>query len=252
LAWNDKLKGRRHLTLFVTSILIVGVLTMNLLQSHQKAAEERDRSSADLTREAAAKLDGERLRDAVTEVGRMTKLNTDLQNRLLATSAKIASMSSHTYDQLTGGNTYPEVTPIFFGTSKGYALFMTGVGSAPIVDARYSLALGEPPISLSQEELKKMTEDNLTGAMASTEKSLGTIPWRTGRILQDYIFPTIGGPNIYRIGIRATNGQYLERLEVRFAPNVPGGWQYRDEIRRDIGISKYGTVILKKMSSWQP
>jgi len=96
----------RHKISYVAAFVLAGALSVVLIV---KISNENTAASRDLA-DALSQL-----RNSMSEIARMTNLNTQLQEKLLVSSSKIADLSKENLEQITGAKGYCTVFPMITG-----------------------------------------------------------------------------------------------------------------------------------------
>jgi len=177
--------------------------------------------------QASAGLAGslERLRESSEEIARVQRLNTELQQRLLESNDTIRTLSQQNLDQLTGGSSYPIITPLPTLTEPNtFRLVMSIVGENTLWDVSYRVTEGRPPYKPTREELARL----IAGQGWNT---VGMLNPGQGRPLNDVIHPSVDGVSAWTINVTARNGSTVHFLEMRFNGDQ-NHWERQFTIRK--------------------
>jgi hypothetical protein len=215
--------AKRHRWLVLSAFAVLGFI--GLVATAKQAGE-----SAAANAKLAGSLD--KLGTSTQEISRMTVLNTELQQRLLDSSKTVASLARENINAVTGGRSYPIITPITALPVKDQntlALQAFVVGENTLMDVQYRIIEGKPPYI--------PTADDLKGEMTGIKRRfvfVGPLPPHRGEFLPTQITPSLSGVSFYTINLMSRNRFVNEQLQVRLNEKL-GRWEYTFRIQDEHG-----------------
>jgi len=211
--------GKHKVLLLLSFAVLVLTSTIATHQEWVDAAREKATAETKLS-DSLSKLN-----ERTEESTRMTALNTQLQQTLLGSNETIRTLSQQNFDQLTGGPSYPVLTPLpTLSEPNTFRFFVSVVGENTIWDVSYRVTAGPPPYDPTQEELAKL----LAGQGWET---LGTLNPGQGRPLNYLIRPSLDSVSVWTVSVLARNGSTVHFVEMRF--NREGNyWENQFTIRK--------------------
>jgi hypothetical protein len=197
---------RAHKKLILLSFIILGLIAF-------VATAKQGGESAVANNKLANSLDG--LGAATKEIGRVTSLNTELQEKLLKQGNTIAELARQDIATVTGGDSFSYlafskprgILSALVAIHKGkYALHDLGIR---IVDVRKLLEANPPNQAPTAQSL----------FAGSTTFHLDTFSKQLAAPLTQYVLSS-GNEMDFNVFFTASNGQWLEKIELRRVNSV--------------------------------
>lgn len=172
------------------------------------ASNQQSVKSAKDNSAASAKLETSltNLQTATAQISRLQSLNTELQQRLLASSRTVTELSKETLAQTTGGDTFPDILPLMMPDPCG------GLPLAVVAQGKHNL------LDLSVNVKEHMQRTDPASVSASLYYVRGaSLPMVLANHLEELpicIHPE-GDLDVYQIDTRARNGNWVEVLSLK-------------------------------------
>ncbi len=219
--------SKRNKLIVLAAFLFVGTIAMYAtIQQSSNSAKEMATANTKLSTSL------QELSAASNEISRIQRLNTELQERLIASTGKITELSQQNIHALTGGDSYCYLRfPTF--TPTGGLPIVIHEGKFPLYDVEARI------VNLRQfERIAAETPGDLTMRQfmsSSTMLKVGNLaPGAAFSVLDKPLPFTDEQPN-FRVFFGARNGFWHEDLLLR---RINGKWLYAVRVFREIGNDK--------------
>jgi hypothetical protein len=229
--------ARRYKVAAISAFALLGIVGV-FATVIQSAKSTRDMVTAN-TSLASSMQD---LQRSTSEVGRVTALNTNLQERLLSSSAMIAQLARQGINTATGGDSfaYAVISP-FNETRDGGMVTVVQQGRYPLYDVDVRI------IDLVEFQKKIANKQQLSlDDFSATVLHAGNFSSRSAKLLRQVRFSDTQKQD-FNFFFDAKNGFWTEKLRYRL---VGGVWKQALTVSRSDGKSE--RVMLTKVDDGYP
>jgi hypothetical protein len=150
------------------------------------------------------------------ETARLQRLNTDLQNKLLAQAGAISRLTQENADLITGGNSYPFILPILgkIDNLPGFPLTIVVRGKHDLLDVSIAVSSPIQDVTGTNPPKTESRETFLQAWNAGSSTNLRFASHSQATILPLRIEP-VGERDVFYVGTTCRNGYFWERLVMK-------------------------------------